>query len=426
MESVARREDILLLNSYPLWIKPWWLLILPPLQLPHADMPMVARITSYFLTCFVLACICLDAGAQTTNQIGLELVRLTRTPFTRIEKGGGILTLRASVRNTGNEPAVGYLVGKIAGQTGEEDSRRIELAAGEYKDFEIPLRMTRQAEGPQVTAVITLNAMENGREIMLQQGEEPLSRTLAVSIDTDRFATATSILRDRPEGPTWRWPPKERYAQYELILSTRIDSGVSRRCLHLDNEPISISSLDWQAIDSLVIGKPETFDDLAAVGAIQNFLSRGGKVMVLLDEIDTNLVRVLLAQGQQCETVDTVELNRFVMDTRSPIAFTEADRTMQFDNPVRFKRVFQQGGRVTHSIDGWPATICMNVGAGELILTTLESRAWLQMRSTQRSQDPFYRSDFSVPLWASTLTTDLSSVPAIDPLDAKISLIRSS
>ncbi len=381
-------------------------------------MLMVARVTKYFSICFIVACICHPASAQTTGQVGLELVRLTRTPFTRVEKGG-VLSLRASIRNASNEPAIGYLVGKLAGQTGEEDSRRIELGAGEFKDFEIQFRVSPKSEGPQVTAIVTLNAIENGREIMLQNGEEPLSRTLAVNMDTDRFATATSILRDQPETPTWRWPPKERYAQYEVILATRVDAGLSRRCLHLDNEPMPIASLDWQAIDSLVIGKPETFDDAVAVGAIKNFLSRGGKVLVLLDEIDTKLIRDLMAPDQQCETVDTVELNEFVMDIRSPIEFSDADRTMQFDKPVRLKRVFQQGGRVTHSVDGWPAAICMNVGAGELILTALESRVWLQTRAAHRSQDPYYRSDFSVPLWASTLTSALSTAPAIEPLDAK-------
>jgi len=310
------------------------------------------------------------------------------------------------------------LVGKLAGQTGEEDSRRIELGAGEYKDFEIQVRVTQLTEGPKVTVIVTLNAIENGREIMLQRGDEPLFRTLDVSMDTDRFATATSLLRDPPEVPTWRWPRKERHAQYELILAARIDSGVSRRCLHLDSEPLPLAALDWQAIDSLVIGKPETFDDAVAVSAIQNFLSRGGKVLVLLDEIDTGLVRCLMSPGQQCETVDTVELNRLVMDVRSTVEFSEAVGAVQFDKPVRLKRVFQEGGRVTHSIDGWPAAICMNVGAGELILTTLESRGWLQKRETQRSQDPFYQSDFTVPLWTATLATSLSSVPLMEPLDA--------
>ena len=381
-------------------------------------MLMVARVPKYFLLCFLLTCICHSASAQSTGPLGLELVRLARTSFTRVEKGG-VLSLRATVRNTSNTPAIGYLVGKLAGQTGEEDNRRIELGAGESKDFDIQFRVSRKAEGPQVTAIVTLNVVENGREIMLQRGDEPLLQTLSVSLDTDQFATATSILRDQPEIPTWRWPIKERYAQYELILATRVDSGLSRRCLHLDNEPMPITSLDWQAIDSLVIGKPETFDDAVAIGTIQNFLSSGGKVLVLLDEIDTKLVRNLMTPEQQCETVDTVELTRFVMDIRSPIEFTEAERTMQFDKPVRLKRVFQQGGRVIHSIDGWPASICMNVGAGELILTALESRAWLQMRASHRSQDPYYRSDFSVPFWASTLTSALSTVPKVEPLDVK-------
>ncbi|MFM7927188.1 MAG: hypothetical protein ACKO9Q_05695, partial [Pirellula sp.] len=63
----------------------------------------------------------------------------------------------------------------------------------------------------------------------------------------------------------------------------------------------------------------------------------------------------------------------------------------------------QQGGSVKHQIDGWPASIIMPIGRGELIITSLESSAWLMPRQGQLSDDPFYRSDYELKTWAKNL-----------------------
>ncbi len=348
------------------------------------------------------------------NAVGLELVGISKAPYARVEKGGGF-ALRASVRNTSENPAVGIIVCKFTGLIGQEDCLQVELAAGEQRVLEIPLRISPNAKGTSVNVVVTLNAMENGREVTLQQDNEPVTKTLTIPFDTDSVSTAVDLMREPPDRPEWRWPGKATYASYELVVAARVDAGLSRRCVSLENEPLPHNTIDWQGIDTLVIGSPNSLKDAVGTVSIRNFLQRGGRALILLEEIDTALIRDLLAPGQQCETVGSVELNHFVVEVRSGVKFGLSDRTIDLDYPVRMKRVLQEGGRVIHSIDGWPATISMKVGDGELVLSTLDSSAWLKNRGVRNNQA--FSSDFTVPLWAANLTALLMSTSLPEPLE---------
>ena len=348
------------------------------------------------------------------DSVGLELIGISKAPYARVEKGGGF-ALRASVRNNGQKPAVGFLVCKLTGQVGQEDCRQIELAAGEQRVFEIPVRISPSAKGTSINAVVTLNAIENGREVSLQQDGEPVMKTLTISFDTDSVSTAIDLNPGPSEVRDWRWPPSPAYASYELIVAARVDSGMSRRCVNLENEPLPHTAIDWQGIDTLVIGSPKSLNDSVGVTSIRGFLQRGGRALVLLEDIDTALIRDLLEPGQQCETVGTVELNHFVVEVRSGVKFGLDERTLDFDRPVRMKRVLQQGGRIVHSIDGWPATIRMKIGDGELVLSMIDSKTWLKNRTNR--QDAVQYSDYSLPLWAANLTSELMSTLRPEPLE---------
>ena len=111
-------------------------------------MIQVANLQKYVTSCLLVLSVCLQLQAVEPTQSskresrtrgGLELVQIVRVPLSRIRKGG-VFALKALVRNAGSAPTVGQLVGRIAGQTGEEDRRQIELAAGEQKDFDFVFR----------------------------------------------------------------------------------------------------------------------------------------------------------------------------------------------------------------------------------------------------------------------------------------------
>ena len=346
---------------------------------------------------------------------GLELVSLAKAPIARIKKRG-MIALKAKVRNSGDSTATGQLVGRIAGQEEEEDRRQIELLPGEESIFDIHLRISAKTVSNPLSVSVTLNVIENGLEVILQKQNQPVAQTLTYQFDDELVATAIALTKEPEDVVFWRWPQAEAYASYELVTASRIDLGLSRRCLLLDNAPMPLSSVDWTGIETLVLGKPETLMDASAVAALQAFMQRGGHVLVMLDEVDTELVRPLMVDNQQCETIDTVELNHIVMEVNTPALLDLKDRTIDSDQALKLKRVLQQGGRVTHTIDGWPAVIFMRVGDGELILTALESKAWLRPRYAQ-STDTRSQANFTAPLWEGTVSSSLNSVKLDEPFE---------
>lgn len=381
------------------------------------------RFANGFLQCWILIAIFFGwstcggaARAEPAVLAGLEFVRLSKAPVTRIKKGG-MIALQASVRNSGRVAAIGQLVGRLVGQSGEEDRRQIELGPGEEKDFDLRIRVSPKTTTSPISVSVTLNAIENGREVMLKKGDEPVSETLTLQFDEELVSTAIALPLEPLDGAYWRWPETEPYASYELVLASRIDLGLTRRCILLDSEPMPLSSVDWKGVETMVVGKRETLMDTAVVTSLQAFLQRGGHVLIMLDEIDASMVRPLLVSDQQCETVETVELNHIVMEINSPTALALQDRTIDSDQPMRMKRVLQQGGRVTHSIEGWPAAISMKIGDGELLITTLESKAWLTPRKSQ-SIDQMSQSRFTAPLWEGTVSSSLNSTKLAEPFDA--------
>ncbi len=344
---------------------------------------------------------------------GLTIVSLTVSPLSRVIPNA-ILPIRCEVKNNGDQPAVGYLVGRIQGQTGEEDRRRVELAAGEQKQFEVPLRLGSQLPSKSIEVLMTMNVMEGDKEVLLTHDDSSVTRTLRLNVADDRNITATVMDRDPERQAYWRWPRTEPNHGYEMTIGSRVDATLSRQCVVLENEPLPQNAAHWQAINTLVISSPRMFDDAANIAAVQRFLHSGGRVWVMLDTIDTDQVANLLTESQQIETVETVELNQFAVQTFAQ-QFSKEDRSLNYPNAVTMKRVIQHGGKVTHEVDGWPAAIWMNVGRGELLLTTLDSSAWLRQRSTHANPNPAYQSPFSMHVWATALAHQFHSANAAKP-----------
>ena len=331
----------------------------------------------------------------------LSIESLTFTPYSRV-RSGGLVSVRCTVGNSGKQRAVGYLVGKVDNLIGQEDRRSIAVDPGEKKTFEVQLRLPEMLPKTAIEVSMKLLVRENGREVLVQTNGEPVVRTVRMPVETGRSVTATRMDAPPKEQVYWRWPPTRTYSTYEMVVATRIDALLSRMMVGFEQEPFPVRLSDWECIDLLVLANPTAFDDAASIGMMQQHLQNGGRIWVMLDQIDTALVRDLLEEDQQLETVDTVQLNRVEIDVAG-IDYDIADRTIDSDEPVRMKRVTQLGGQVAISANGWPVLITMQVGLGEVVFTTLDSSAWLQPRTTQGNASPSFQSTYKVPYWATTI-----------------------
>ncbi len=352
-----------------------------------------------------------DAASDASN---LQLKSLTVTPLSRVTPGG-ILSIRCLVSNSGSTTGVGYLVGRIEGQTGEEDRRRVELAAGEQRLVDVQLRLAKVLPKSAVDVVMTLNVLQGGREVLSQSTDEQVNRRLHLPIADEKNITAIALNREPKSQTYWRWPPAEDYHSYEFVLGSRIDARLSRQCVVLDGEPFALNLIDWSNVNALVISEPSVFDDLSAIGIMQQFLQRGGRIWIILEHVDTSLVHDLLDEDQQIETVGTVQLNHFEVEL-ADLTFAARDRTVDSVDPIPMKRVSQQGGTVLQTVDGWPAAIWMKVGRGEILFTCLGSAGWLKPREAQFTGDPRFQSQFTLPIWAGTFAHQLHNYKPEPPL----------
>ncbi|MCA9161110.1 MAG: hypothetical protein KDA72_22420, partial [Planctomycetales bacterium] len=78
-----------------------------------------------------------------------------------------------------------------------------------------------------------------------------------------------------------------------------------------------------------------------------------------------------LSPRQSLVEVERVMLNQFTIDTDFAAAdFFERDLLIDLEREVTMARVVQHGGQVMHSVDGWPISMVLPVGYGQLLVTS--------------------------------------------------------
>lgn len=356
--------------------------------------------------------------AWAAEKSGLRIETVNFAPYSRV-RPGRVLVIRALVANDGESPAEGQLVSRIEQLADEEGARKIKLAPREVKYFDIYLQVPRSAQpGNYLVITTTLTVMEGGRQVMLDSNDSSMFQTLRLQVEPETVVTAALLDAPPPEYPNWDWKKPGVYDAYEMIVAARLDAEMSRRCVVLDSEMVPCQLVDWDNIDCLVIADDTRLGDAATVEAIKMWLHAGGRLWIMLDRVRCESIRGFLDHGQLCEEVDTVELNEFTVRTDSLFSMSEGDRKVVLTEPVKFKRVLQQGALVANSVDDWPLTMWMSVGHGEVLLTTLAARAWLQPRNLPNSKKgPTYDGAYRLAQWSGNLASRFHDPRPVLPLE---------
>jgi hypothetical protein len=326
-----------------------------------------------------------------------------------------LIVVRCNVRNGGDQTAVGYLSGRAVGNLGEDDRRRIEIPPRQIRSYELQVRPPQPLPDNKVDIEVSLFGLKDGKESMVVQGQEPATRIVTIwRPSKNPLLAAVSLGREEPEPLEWRWATAKPFGPYEFAMASRVDAELTKDCISLDAVPFPLNPIDWKNIDLLMLAESNALRNTATVGVLRNYLNSGGRIWVMLDTIDTSEVEPLLEPHQQLQTIDSLHLTKFEVRPKLETVAPK-DRIVDLDAPVVFKRVLQQGGTVGHWIDGWPASIVMPVGRGELIVTTLESMAWIYPRKSQWSDDPFFQTAYEMRPWAKPLI-DMVHLKRASPL----------
>ena len=330
---------------------------------------------------------------------GLSLESAGLSPQTSLA-GEPLIVIRCNVRNGGEQTATGFLSARPTGSLTEEDRRLITIPPKQLRSFEVTVRPPSPLPDTRLEVEVSLYSLIDGKASLVVVGEEPATRKVTLwRPQKNPLLAATALGRESPEPMDWRWEKPKPFDTYEFAMASRVDAELTKDCLSFESIPFPLNPIEWRNIDLVMIAEPEVFRDASTTSVLKNFINNGGRVWVMLDSIEAEDVQSLLEPDQQIRTIDQVELTDFKV--QSVVGnVSEKDLRVSLDDPVVLKRLVQQGGMVTHSIDEWPVNIVMPVGRGEVILTALESIAWIQRRKASVNDDPYYQTAYELRSWA--------------------------
>lgn len=166
----------------------------------------------------------------------------------------------------------------------------------------------------------------------------------------------------------------------DTVVAMRLVRNLTRRVSALSGPFIPGTLEGVQGLDQLVLCSDRIAHDSGGLSAVREWVHSGGRLWIMLDQVNADTVSALLGDGLTFQEVDRVRLTKFTVNSYWPGIVSEKGHELEFVEPVEFARVVAPQGDIMHKIDGWPASFFLNVGRGRVLCTTLAARAWIRHR----------------------------------------------
>ena len=293
------------------------------------------------------------------GQVNLELVNPTDAP----------MELLASTFFE-SEPALQY-------------GRRIWIPPKSKLQSWHPLRLTRTGANASVNIRTLVMDARQEREVLLRSDSGALQFDGSLRVTDEASVTGMIEPINSPPPPDSFFPDVNHQASTELVSTSRLASQRSRRLTYLIDQFLPASEECLQALDHMVLTDSRLMNDSAGLAAIRRWLFGGGRLWVMLDQVDPRVLEQLLGDEFAGEVVDRVGLTTVRLGV--PEANERIVSTQDHDLPVEFVRVAVSGVSVEYTVDGWPAAFWKNCGEGRLLVTTLGPRGWMRLRTAADS-----------------------------------------
>lgn len=351
---------------------------------------------------------------------GLLFSSLGLTPQSRAVPGN-TLVLLAQVANTGTDSVRGTIVATIAQVPQLQSARSVHLQAGQRQALELfialPDELAQAGLFEQIDVSATMYVRDGQREVILLHDGQPATRTLSLKVLPKGRVMGMQAAPEPAEVLYWDWPQPMASSDDDFVTAARVDAQRDRKLISFGDGPLPLQMAQWDALDLFVIADPMALRDPAAVEAMRRFMQRGGRVWVMLDQVAVDLIGPLLGPNQSVLQVERVMLDAFTLQVAGQSGeFLPETVQVELPREVAMARLIQSGGHVLHQIDGWPASIALPIGYGQLLLTTIDSSVWIQPRAEQLSSDPNYQSDYTVHRWAANWAANVNAPSAKLPL----------
>jgi hypothetical protein len=228
-----------------------------------------------------------------------------------------------------------------------------------------------------------------GRERLLISPDERRIASLPTPYASRLLTTALVVDDPSPPGPADPFAPPRSPADEarQLALTFRLASGLSGDLHEVLPVPLLPTDEAFEGFDQIILASGRLAHDPAAVKALRRWLERGGRVWVLLDRVETDVIAPLLGDALDFQVVGRVGLTAFKVESQTPGV---EPRVQEFERPVDFVRVLlppQEQARCT--VNGWPALFTRPVGRGKAVFTTLGAPAWHRPRAGRDATSPY-------------------------------------
>lgn len=265
-----------------------------------------------------------------------------------------------------------------------------------------PLRLPRSATGQSLNTLTLVMDARQEREVLLRgdhgylqidgnlRGTDEDSVTALIEgaadlplnpISRSALAPGSDVRPDRePDASAFRLVPDENLgANAELVVTSRLEAQRTRRMASLLDHSLPPSAEAFQALDHLVLADSRLTNDSAGLAATRRWLFGGGRLWVMLDQVDPSVLARLLGDEFVCEIIDRVGLT--TVQLADPQAGGKVVSTQEYEQPVEFVRVAVSEVEVVYTVDSWPAAFWKTCGEGRLLVTTLGPRGWMRRRT---------------------------------------------
>ena len=244
-------------------------------------------------------------------------------------------------------------------------------AAPENGRYEIRTMLLDASEGSG-----TIVRSEDGR--MLEGGLLP----------ADRRPILTKMISDRDH--------KSDSAVREVAIAARISTGRSRLISEFHDAHLPETSPELQGMDQLILSGDHVAEDISGLAAIRRWLHSGGRLWVMLDQLEPETVGLLLGESFDSQFVDRVSLTDVRLEGVGDQEEFSTSATRSFEEPVDLVRMIVSDVDVDYTVNGWPAAFWQKTGHGEILFTTLGARGWMRSRkpSDPKPRDAQFTSSF--------------------------------
>ncbi len=207
----------------------------------------------------------------------------------------------------------------------------------------------------------------------------------------------------------------------DMVMAMRLARNLTRRMAAFPGDFTPASQEYFQGLDHLALMSDRLAKDSGGLSAIREWLHNGGRLWIMLDQVQPETVHALLGDSFTYQPVDQaidrIGLSKVALKSTLAGGLGIAVPPQEFEEPVDFVRVLTPQGTVIHTVDGWPASFQFPVGRGRVLCTTLGPRAWIRLRGPKdpKVNDVLKESRYIANEFLTELAFEFMGVPTEPP-----------